>query len=576
MLEIGSVVDGKYKILNVIGQGGMSVVYLAMNEKANKQWAIKEVRKDGMEENIVFKQGLIAETEILKNLNHKCLPSIVDIIEYENTFLIVMDYIEGNSLNTLLEEEGAQPQEKVITWGKELCDVLGYLHSCNPPIIYRDMKPSNVMLKPDGTLTLIDFGAAREYKSHRKEDTISLGTEGYAAPEQFGGHGQTDARTDIYTLGATLYHLLTNQYPCQPPNYEIGPIREVNPSLSAGLEEIILKCTKRNADERYQSCDELYYALEHYDEQDQKYKKKQRWKLITFMISFMLTFAAGAVTVYANYMESKTRSQTYENYVEDAVTKNSRQEMLDTYKEAIALAPEREEAYVSMLNALIDDGYLDADEDKYLRNEVLAAVAENGETNEENFQKNRQGYSDFAYELGKVYWYSYAVYNSTTGELEEQREYNLATRWFGRVEDIDSDNSLEKEKYVNAVIYARMGSYYSKLGKIDKAGDAEVNYSTYWSDLLMLYENQEPNMITRLYLDKEIIYQIINCASYYKDEGITQEGLSEMIASIEIDIQNTQSDELNKTVYDEQIQKIIQYVDTAKKTISSVYGSETK
>ena len=155
MLEIGSLVDGKYKILNVVGKGGMSVVYLAMNERANKQWAIKEVRKDGVQDFEVVKQNLIVETDILKNLNHPNLPSIIDVIDREDSFLIVMDYIEGKALSDVLKEYGAQPQEYVIEWAKQLCDVLGYLHSRVPPIIYRDMKPSNVMLKPDGNLTLI-------------------------------------------------------------------------------------------------------------------------------------------------------------------------------------------------------------------------------------------------------------------------------------------------------------------------------------------------------------------------------------------------------------------------------------
>ncbi len=138
MLEIGSVIDGKYKILNKVGQGGMSVVYLAMNERANKQWAIKEIRKDGTSDYEVVKQGLIAETDILKRLNHPNLPSIIDVIDRDDTFLIVMDYIEGNPLSDAIEHYGAQNQEDVIEWAKELCDVLGYLHSRQPAIIYRE------------------------------------------------------------------------------------------------------------------------------------------------------------------------------------------------------------------------------------------------------------------------------------------------------------------------------------------------------------------------------------------------------------------------------------------------------
>ena len=132
MLEIGSVFDGKYKILNVIGQGGMSTVYLALNERAGKQWAIKEVRKNGVSNYQVVRQSLIVETEMLKSLSHPYLPSIVDIIDEEDSILIVMDYIEGNTLGKALELYGAQSQEFVIEWAKQLCDVLGYLHTRKP------------------------------------------------------------------------------------------------------------------------------------------------------------------------------------------------------------------------------------------------------------------------------------------------------------------------------------------------------------------------------------------------------------------------------------------------------------
>lgn len=568
MLEIGSIIDGKYKILSKIGQGGMSVVYLALNEKANKSWAIKEIRKDGADQNAIYKQGLMAEIEILKHLNHKNLPSIIDVIDDGDTFLIVMDYIEGNPLSTLLDEQGAQSQEQVIEWGKQLCDVLGYLHKCNPPIIYRDMKPSNVMLKPDGSVVLIDFGAAREYKRERIADTTCLGTQGYAAPEQFGGMGQTDARTDIYTLGATLYHLLTNHNPCLPP-YEMYPIRQWDAGLSGGLEEIILKCTRRDPEERYQNCDELYYALEHYTQQDKRYKKTQKIKLVLFCISFSFMVAGCIMAGYGKYMETKSISEKYENLVTDAVTKSSIEECLDTYKQAVSLEPERAEAYEAILETLTEDGYLDAEEDVYFRN-ILAGVAADGETYDENFQRNEEEYSDFAYEVGKTYWYNYAVYNEETQQFDSQKSYSLAARWFEKVRE--SDDSIQAAKYANAQIYARMGKYYSQLGKVDQAGDAQINFSTYWNDLISLFNGHESNAITKLYLNKEIVGQIIQNATHYKDEGIERAELEEMLTEVQQDISKIQVDELNKEIYDEQISKIKENISTAMKAINAAYS----
>ena len=177
MLQIGALVDGKYKVLNQIGQGGMSIVYLAINERANKTWAIKEIRKEGVRDFEVVRQGLIAEINILKELKHKYLPSIVDIIDEGPSFLIVMDYIQGKSLKEILREALVSKGipiglADVISWGKQLCDVLGYLHTQPEPIIYRDMKPANVMLRPEGEISLIDFGAARIFKSGNSEDTV--------------------------------------------------------------------------------------------------------------------------------------------------------------------------------------------------------------------------------------------------------------------------------------------------------------------------------------------------------------------------------------------------------------------
>ena len=257
MAERGTIIEGKYEVLKLIGKGGMSKVYLAMDKNLNKQWAIKEIERKAYDKNNeVVVASAMAEANMMKKLDYPSLPRIVDIIEKENVIYVVMDYIEGETLSSVLSKEGAQPQEVVIEWAKELCRVLDYLHTQNPPIIYRDMKPANIMLQPNGNIKLIDFGIAREYKEQNLADTVSLGTKGYAAPEQFGGKGQTDARTDVYCLGVTLYHLLTGQNPCEPP-YEIYPIRYWNPQLSSGLEAIIQKCTQLNPEDRYQSCAEM-------------------------------------------------------------------------------------------------------------------------------------------------------------------------------------------------------------------------------------------------------------------------------------------------------------------------------
>ncbi len=422
MLEIGTVVDGKYKILRKIGQGGMSIVYLAMNERANKQWAIKEVRKDGVKDFGFVKQGLAVETDMLKKLRHPSLPGIIDIIEDKDMFLIVMDYIEGNPLSKVLEESGAQPQEDVIRWAKQLCDVLGYLHTRTPAIIYRDMKPANVMLKPDGNVTLIDFGTAREFKEKNIADTTCLGTVGYAAPEQFGGMGQTDARTDIYCLGATLYHLVTGMNPREYP-YEIRPVREIDPALSPGLEKIILKCTRRNPQDRYQSCAELMYALESYGEIDDVYRKKQKKKLVIFFVSAALTAALGASSVWGYFSAKNKKSEKYDESLKTASS-------FEDYYDAILTDPGRSEAYEQLNLMLVNDFVLTKEEGQQLLRLQIGLERENKKGFRESYdvlkklkEKNPEGYQDICYQIGSSFLYYYDV------NVDRDR-YSSAKRWF--------------------------------------------------------------------------------------------------------------------------------------------------
>ena len=212
MTHVGTVIEGKYEILKEIGRGGMSVVYLANDTHLNRNWAVKEVRKKGNGKNDeIVVNSLLAEANMVKRLDHPALPRIVDIIDNGSTIYIVMDFIEGESLDKILNEYGAQPEDKVIEWAMQICDVLSYLHSQKPPIIYRDMKPANLMLKPNGNISIIDFGIAREYKEQNLADTTVLGTKGYAPPEQYSG--QTDPRSDIFALGMTMHHLLTSMEP---------------------------------------------------------------------------------------------------------------------------------------------------------------------------------------------------------------------------------------------------------------------------------------------------------------------------------------------------------------------------
>ena len=481
MLEIGSVIDGKYKILNVVGKGGMSVVYLAMNERANKQWAIKEVRKDGMQSFEVVKQNLVAETDLLKKLNHPHLPSIIDVIDCDDTFLIVMDYIEGNPLSKALETSGAQNQDDVIEWAKQLCDVLGYLHSRKPPIIYRDMKPSNVMLKPDGNVMLIDFGTAREFKYSSVADTTCLGTQGYAAPEQFGGHGQTDARTDIYCLGATMYHLVTGHNPATPP-YEMYPIRQWNPMLSSGLEEIILKCTQRNPEDRYQSCAELLYALDHYKDLDIENKKVQSFKWKTFLASFIMTIVMLVGTIGFSAGLTVQTSSTYESYIANGDSAVSQDAAEKYYLDAINVDPANPLAYQKLLERCTSDSKLSEDEYNTIKDAIY-------EHEDELKSKYPSEYADnVAYKLGQALYFSY-VPSSQESESENfsTAGITVSQRWLDIAQKMGSTEQIKHR----AELLSSMSKAYQNMSGKSLEGDPVEEVKEYWNNLV---EIASPNI----------------------------------------------------------------------------------
>ena len=587
MLEIGSLVDGKYKILNKIGQGGMSVVYLAMNERANKQWAIKEVRKDGVQNFEVVKQGLVAETEMLKKLSHPNLPSIIDVIDGDGTFLIVMDYIEGRHLESVVKEYGAQSQEDVIEWVKQLCDVLSYLHSRKPPIIYRDMKPSNVMLKPDGKVMLIDFGTAREFKENSVADTTCLGTQGYAAPEQYGGHGQTDARTDIYCLGATLYHLLTGHNPSEPP-YEMYPIRYWNPELSSGLEEIILKCTQKNPDDRYQNCGELLYALEHYNELDFEYKRKQTLKWRVFLCSAALTALAGAGAVGFKIAENTVTASTYEVYVEEATNLASTdpEQCIQYYKNAIALNPSDGLAYENLLNFFLwehndsaqeDTGseaasqkitcvFSDAEEQEIRK--VLGTEENRNRSNEKYLKANVEDYDKFAYDLGIAYYFSY---NGTGNK-------GAARKWLEIASEAEPTDELNEANINRAANLYKISEYYDSLGMRNQAGDSMVSYADYWRDLQKTAEDDSAsgNNVNMLLAYKEMTSQIANNAANFKSAGITRQQMEneldnavEAVSNMEI-VTGSANAEYEQELKD----NLIESLGSARTIVNSTFNRE--
>lgn len=519
MAEIGTIIEGKYEILKMIGKGGMSKVYLAMDQNLNKQWAVKEIIKHTTDKNnqIVIKSA-IAEANMIKRLDHPNLPRIVDIINREDVIYVVMDYVEGEAFDKILKTSGAQPQEEVIKWAKQLCQVLDYLHTQNPPVIYRDMKPANIMLQPNGNVKLIDFGIAREYKEQNIADTVSLGTKGYAAPEQFGGKGQTDARTDIYCLGVTLYHIVTGQNPCEPP-YEIYPIRYWNPRLSSGLESIILKCTQLNPQDRYSSCAELMYALEHYEEADDAYRKKQKSKLNIFIALIVMFFISLVIGIMGQVIKINLNNNDYDNTILQAEKSATDSEKITYYMKAIEIFPEDTRAYFGCIAAFKDDAAFTVEEEEQFKVKVNANLSQLRKT---------EDYADLAFEIGKLYWYYYD-YGKTENSDNQVTRMKSSIQWF---QDAVDYGSLDNGYHTMAQTYSQIGQFNRDITlNIEEASD-KGDYNPYWKNLenlvLIVGDSSEENEIVNLEVYKLVMNSIETYARKFRADEVSQEEMQSL------------------------------------------------
>lgn len=265
-LQAGVILAKRYLIQEVVGLGGMGSVYRARDmhfPNVTKLVAVKEMINSApdplVRETIV--QNFEREANLLATLHHPSIPKIYDYFSLESRSYLVLEFIHGKDMEAVINEtNGFLPEEQVLTWAIDLCDVLDYLHKHKPdPIIFRDMKPSNVMINSSGDIMLVDFGIAKAFQSGIKGTMI--GTEGYSPPEQY--RGEATQAADIYSLGATLHHALTRRDPRLEPPFSFAerPIRRINPAVSPEMETIVNRALEYDPENRFKSASEMRDAL---------------------------------------------------------------------------------------------------------------------------------------------------------------------------------------------------------------------------------------------------------------------------------------------------------------------------
>lgn len=288
--ENGDCLLEKYQIIRPIGSGGMSSVYLAEELAApEKKWAVKVANVEKK-----ISRRLISEAKLLSELDHPMLPKIADFFssDDENLFFLVQEYVDGQTVYDLFEKQDQSVREMfAIDLGLKLCEVFHYLHTQTPPVIYRDLKPANVMISRQEDrkdFKLIDFGIARRHDYDKAKDTLRIGTVGFAAPEQF-EKKQSDTRTDIFSMGALLYYLLTGGkyvYIAQKP------VQSFRKNLSRSLKKCINETVKMEPDQRLQSVKEveelLYRAKKEAEKKETSFFKGTGWLITKYILSFAM------------------------------------------------------------------------------------------------------------------------------------------------------------------------------------------------------------------------------------------------------------------------------------------------
>ncbi|MGV8121126.1 MAG: serine/threonine protein kinase [Candidatus Xenobiia bacterium LiM19] len=262
-LPLNSILKRRFTVIKVIGSGAMGVVYQVHDGQDGSILAIKELScaANPSIDKKQYEQLFRREAKILKGLSHPNLPKVIDFFEENGNLYLVMEFIDGKSLLSILEDNKGPLKEKIVLrWGITICEVLRYLHNQYPPIIFRDVKPANIIETPQGEIKLVDFGIARYYRQGQCTDTVALGSPGYAAPEQYYGKGQSEPRTDIYGLGVTLHVLLTDRDPLDTP-FNFPEVSSINNAVSMKTSKTIAQATMMDPLFRFYSAADMLYSL---------------------------------------------------------------------------------------------------------------------------------------------------------------------------------------------------------------------------------------------------------------------------------------------------------------------------
>lgn len=353
MLKKGDVIDGAYEIVGEIGQGGVGLIYKAIHLRLKKYVVIKQIKSQ-----YVDRIDIRREADILKNLHHSYLPLVYDFLQLDGAVYTIIDFIPGKSLKEYIDGGYRFSQGEIVKWAAQLCEVLDYLHTRRPPVIHRDIKPANIMVTSEGNICLIDFNISLDDIS----GVITGMSDSYAAPEMYSKwmlykehlpheHIKLDGRSDIYSLGLTLYHMMTGKKPVSNPQPQV-PLESFDLPYSEILIFIVNKAMMLNPDTRYQSAAAMLKALRNIKRSEPAYKRLKFFNRITILVCLSIFLAGGILTMYGVKTLQAERLQSYMALVQDgrdAGKDGSFEQALQCFESARELLSDAVDAYYEEL-----------------------------------------------------------------------------------------------------------------------------------------------------------------------------------------------------------------------------------
>lgn len=559
--EAGRRIGQNYRIIRKLGHGGDGTIYLVQHCPTEQLRAAKLIKTD-------LPGRRRHELDMMKRLRHPALPQIYDVLEERGEFWIIMEYFCGKTLYELRTEARIEA-DLFFSIARQLAEVLVYLHTRKPPVLHLDIKPSNIIIRSDGCIVLIDFGAA-VWADTRTGITACFGTPGFAAPEQWNPNLELDVRADFYGFGAVLYYCLFGTVPAlQSKTRKKGffekIVRERNTRRmkdtihrlkgvwgSREVASLLRRCMQEDRQDRFQDTFSLYRGVEKAERRYFARKKVYKSSAAILLLLTTVTFAAGNLHWRDSSEEAAQIQQSYDTLLEQADGLGFEQ-AVSCYERAVGLCPKDSAWCTKLLDRIEADYLFSMEEEETLKKLMFSVPAGSTGTEEEMIETYASDYGNLAYRIGLMYWY---FYEGTGGRSAAAKWFQKAVNWQEKMadkadeteaeDDTENKTLTEQEKrsetqgdtalwIESARIHAKIGGYYETLGKQSPDGDETESISVYWEDLTRLWELdsvKHDSIRIQWEIAQELLSVLIMQSSELKREGISINRLQEILASI--------------------------------------------